>query len=707
MSFFRSQSLGTRLALGIGFIILLGLLSAVINGYYLFRVKTIAQSLKDDVIPHALLAEEMAYDVQAVQQFLTDASLTRSQEAVTEAEAAADHFLQGVGRLREFHDKRGEKEAVGRIAQIEAEFKTFYEHGHTMAKSYMEGADAKDLMRVFDEDSAKLAASVRGLKSGWVEEANSGLATLMSSLAKSVSFLWGLGILALAVGVATALLINRSVTGPIRDTVAFAGRVAEGDLTSSIRTREGGEIGTLTAALNGMAGGLREMIGRVLHTAGELQQVSRTILGSSSQVAQACDVQSAAVEGTSSAIIQINSAIKGISTGVDNLANAAQESSSSILQLAASIEEVALTADTLAKSADGISSSTTEMTASIRQIDGNIAALKDATATTAVSVAEMDSAIRQVEENAQSAAAITALVLGDAEEGKSSVEATIAGIGEIKRSSAITVEVIDALSRKAHEIDTILAVIDEVAGQTNLLALNAAIIAAQAGEQGKGFSVVADEIKQLADRTSRSTREIADLIKGVQVETERAVQAIQKAESSIKDGETLSQKSGAALAKILSGTNRATAQVAEIARATMEQSKGSVMIRQSMESMSDMIGQISVATAEQSRGSELIAGEVHRMRDLTAQVKNSTREQNSTATMISRLTADINDLIARVKTACDEQSRGSAHIVSAAENVRAATGSNSEASRMLADAVTSLGTQIAALEAEVARFNVD
>jgi methyl-accepting chemotaxis protein len=706
MSLFRSRTLGVRLAAGIGFILLLGLVSAVINAYYLARVKSVAASLKEEVIPLALLAEEMAGDVQSVQQFLTDAGLTRNPESLKRAAEAADRFRQGAGRFRAFYEKRGDGDGGGRMAGIEEEFDGFYADGQRMAQAYMAGAAAHQLMEAFDRDAGRLATSIATLRDGRMTEAGNGLLGLMTSVDRSASFIWTLAFAALAAGVVVALLITRSVTGPIRATLVFTDRVAEGDLTTTIGIQDGGEIGTLAGALNGMVGRLREMMARVIASTAELKQVSQAILCSSAQVSQACEVQSVAVEGTSASIMQIDGAIAGISQGVDRLSVSAQESSSSVLQLAASIEEVALTTDTLASSAEGISRSTAEMTAASRQIDGNVAALKDASATTAVSVAEMDATIRQVEESAQSAATITTLVLSDAEEGKKSVEATITGIGEIRRSSAITVEVIDDLSRRAREIDAILAVIDEVAAQTNLLALNAAIIAAQAGDQGKGFSVVAEEIKQLADRTSHSTREIAELIKGVQQGTERAVQAIRSAEASIAEGESLSGKSGEALAKICDGTSRAASQVAEIARATLEQGRGSAMIRQAMENVSEMIDQISVATAEQSRGSELIAAEIRRMRDLTAQVKNSTREQNSTASMISRLTTEINELIGRIKRACDEQSRGSAHIVSAAGNVRESTASNGEACRMLEEAVAALGGEIAVLEQEMGRFRV-
>ena len=223
------------------------------------------------------------------------------------------------------------------------------------------------------------------------------------------------------------------------------------------------------------------------------------------------------VEETSSAVAEINASIKEVSHGIDGLSLSASENSSSVLEMAASVEEVALNVENLAQSVDDVSSSIIEMAAAIKHINDSVNGLIDSSTVTASSVIQMDSSIRQVEKSALDTTAISEEVRRDAETGKVSVEATIKGMQEIKRSSHITHEVIVTLSEKASDIGTILSVINEVAEQTNLLALNAAIIAAQAGEQGKGFAVVADEIKELADRTSSSTREIEDLIQGVQV----------------------------------------------------------------------------------------------------------------------------------------------------------------------------------------------
>jgi methyl-accepting chemotaxis protein len=318
----------------------------------------------------------------------------------------------------------------------------------------------------------------------------------------------------------------------------------------------------------------------------------------------------------------------------------------------------------------------------------------------------MDYTIKQVERNAKETADISSAVRTDAVTGREAVVAAISGMNEIRSSSRITSDVIENLSRKAEDIGGILSVIDEVAEQTNLLALNAAIIAAQAGDHGKGFAVVADEIKELADRTTSSTREIAQVIRGVQEETRRAVEAINLAEKSIAQGESLSQKAGEALEKIVSGVQRASDQVAEIARATVEQARGSQMIKEAMDQVSDMVGQIASATTEQGKGSDLIMSAVERMKGLTGQVKTSAREQSKVGSFIARSTENITQMISQIKRACDEQTRGSEQVVKSVEDIQSATSTNVDATRVMGNSVEVLTGQITVLKKQMATFRV-
>jgi len=480
----------------------------------------------------------------------------------------------------------------------------------------------------------------------------------------------------------------------------------DGDLTVRIYADKGDELGRLGADFNTMTGKLSGMIGRVSISTDELTRISNNLSETSRHVINAAQRQADGVGDTSSAMTQINASVKGVGQGIDSLSLSAAESSSSIMEMAASIEEVALNVETLTNSVEEVSSSIVEMATSIKHIDTSVMSLTEAFTTTASSVMEMDSSIKQVEKSVMDTAAISEEVRRDAETGKEAVVATIAGIREIKRSSGITYEVINTLSERAADIGTILSVIDEVAEQTSLLALNAAIIAAQAGERGKGFAVVADEIKELAERTSNSTREIAQVIKGVQDETRRAVEAISQAEKSIAGGELLSQRSGEALNKIVTGVNRATEQIDGIARATEEQARGSQMIRDAIEKVLEMVGQIAMATREQGMGGELIMTAVESMKELTAQVRVSTREQSKVGNFIARSTESITEMIQQIKRACDEQGKGSEQIVIAVEDIQQSTNINLDAAKVMNSSVMNLYRQIEIMKKEMGVFKI-
>jgi methyl-accepting chemotaxis protein len=500
------------------------------------------------------------------------------------------------------------------------------------------------------------------------------------------------------------LLITRAITRPLLKGVAFAQSVAGGDLSALLEVRGRDEIADLTGALNTMVQGLNGLVQRVGQSSAELMRISGNIFDTSRRVVDAAQQQAGSVEETSSAVTEINSSIREVGQEVGHLSESAAENTSSILEMAASIDEVAQNVETLAQSVEEVSSSIAEMTASIRQVAASAVSLQEASDTTSASIAEMGSSIKQVEQNALSTAAIAEEVRRDAETGKEAVDSSIAGMTEIRDASAVTAEVIRTLSEKAENIGAILSVIDDVVDRINLLALNAAIIAAQAGEHGKGFAVVAGEVKELAERTGVSTREIATVIEGVQEETRKAVQAIRQTEAAVGEGEKLSKESGKRLYQIVSGVEKASRQMHEIARATEEQSRGSQLIGKAMDQIAEMIDQIAGATHQQEKSSELILMETERMKGLTGQVKASTREQSKASGSIAHSTEAMAGMIRQIKRACDEQSKGSEQIVYAAEDIRSATAVNQDATGVLEAAVTDLQQQIGNLQQEMDTF---
>jgi methyl-accepting chemotaxis protein len=277
---------------------------------------------------------------------------------------------------------------------------------------------------------------------------------------------------------------------------------------------------------------------------------------------------------------------------------------------------------------------------------------------------EMDVSIDQVQSNANETARLSEEVARDAEMGAEAILKTIGEIYRIKESSQEAVSVISNLGSRIDAIGQILNVIDEVAEQTNLLALNAAIIAAQAGEHGKGFAVVADEIKDLAERAGASTKEIADLIKTIQAESRNAIQAVERGAQNVDRGVQVSNDAERALKKILESSQKSTNMVRAIARATVEQAKGSKQVTDSIGRIAETVQQIAAATSEQARGSELIMSSGEKMRTIAQQVERSSQEQSRGGRQITNAIDRISTMVQDLHARYAEQSQGAERALS-------------------------------------------
>ena len=668
--------------------------------------KTIRQN-QDALENIASLKSDLYQISNEVQSFMTETDTGLANKKVETVKQLTNDIDRRFVVVMKSIESSGKHEPLNKAEAIWGEYKkTLLEDilpavgkGDMLRARYLMTGIQTQRFNIFSKAVASMVDNIRHEVSRTEEMMSVSIRTkIICSLAITLIIL---GLIALC-----SIIITKSITRPIKACVEFARTVAEGRLDSRLEIKGDNEIGNLSTAMNTMAENLHGMVSRVNSISDELTSIDNNIEKAASHVVKSAHIQERAVGETSQAVTHINESVRGVSSGIDKLSSSAAETSSSILQMAASVEEVAINADKLGDSVNEVSSSVIEMTASIKQIGSSIVNLLDASSTTASSIAEMDATIKQVEKNAMDTSAISEGVKNDAVTGKKAVEEAIAGMQAIRISSHITAEVIENLSHRTNDIGTILSVIDEVAEQTNLLALNAAIIAAQAGEHGKGFAVVADEIRELAERTSSSTREIAAVIQGVQDETRRAVDAIIQAEESITEGEKLSQRSGTALEKIVSGVQRASIQIHEIARATVEQARGSQSIREAMERVEEMVGHIANSAVEHSRGSDQITAAVEQMKGLTSQVRISTREQSRASNLIARSTEDIITMIDQIRDACHSQVQSSTMISTAVTNIQTSSSSNSEAAKVMEGSVTGLSRQIELLEKEMSGFKI-
>ena len=215
-----------------------------------------------------------------------------------------------------------------------------------------------------------------------------------------------------------------------------------------------------------------------------------------------------------------------------------------------------------------------------------------------------------------SLAAETARISGlDAQEGGRVVKETMDGmvrIDKVVKESAATVQ---ALGRSSDQIGEIVQVIDDIADQTNLLALNAAIEAARAGEQGRGFAVVADEVRKLAERTTKATKEIATMIKQIQKDTAGAVESMSRGTDEVEKGRALAERSGVSLTAIITGSQKVVDVVTQVAAASEEQAAASEEISKNIEAISSV-------TQESAAGIQQISLAAEDLNQLTANLQD-------------------------------------------------------------------------------------
>jgi methyl-accepting chemotaxis protein len=286
------------------------------------------------------------------------------------------------------------------------------------------------------------------------------------------------------------------------------------------------------------------------------------------------------------------------------------------------------------------------------------------------------------------------------------VRETIDGMEQIRTSVHEANLVVSRLGERSIEIGKILNVIEDVAEQTNLLALNAAILAAQAGEHGRGFSVVAGEIRDLSERTAQSTRDIGTLIRGVQQEVTNANRSMADGSVLVEKGVSLAHDAGKALNRILESSTKSSEMGKEIASATREQAKGSEAVAGSIERLQEMVRQLNSATRQQSAGSDHIMKAVESMREVTRYVRQAMVEQKSGSSMISKAAERMIDMVHEIFEVTASQASESEKIVGTMERVREIADANRRSAGEMNDSVSSLSDAIRSLDEEVRRFKI-
>jgi methyl-accepting chemotaxis protein len=447
---------------------------------------------------------------------------------------------------------------------------------------------------------------------------------------------------ALLFGIGAAYKTAKSISEPLTHLITVAREIGDsGDLDQNIDIHRNDEIGALATTFNNMVAYLKEMASVSMAVAeGDLSvevvpRSKRDTLGNAFLRMS---------HGLQELVRTTRDSAGQVSAGSNQVAGAADESAKVSVQASSAIEEVTSTMH--------------EMSINVQNVVKNTQVQASSVAETSASIDQMVTSIQRVADTAKVLLDIANRSREEVVTGIQTMEKATDGLNRTNKAIQSSAEIINILGHRADDIGKIIEVIDDLAEQTNLLALNAAIEAARAGEHGLGFAVVADEVRKLAEKSTQSTKEIADLIQSIQREARQAVENMERSTRIVEEGLSLGNELGTALHKISNVVTEVYKFSQEIGAATNEQSVGSSQIAKATSRLTEITQEINSAVEEQASGAQAVVRAMDKMRELVQQSASSSTELSAAAEQMLKLSRNLLDSMDRFVLDRSAQGRG-------------------------------------------------
>jgi methyl-accepting chemotaxis protein len=444
-------------------------------------------------------------------------------------------------------------------------------------------------------------------------------------------------LLSLIVGFGVAITMARGITRSVTtvqntltamadDSVAAIERglaaMAAGDLTvqvaaHSARIEKYGsdEVGQTARVTNAVLDKMEATIASYEEARTKLATLVGSVQHAASSVAESSNGLSQTAGQAGQVVRQVASAVQHVAEGSEETNKAASNSHEAVSQLTQAIDGIARGASSQAEQVQRVAETATAMASGV-----------DRVASDAREVAEAGEATRS-----------------SAQHGAAAVRETVSGMLEIRGVVADAATKVEQLGKLGERIGAVVETIDDIAEQTNLLALNAAIEAARAGEHGRGFAVVADEVRKLAERSQRETKAISELIRDVQSGTRDAVQAMESGSGKVEQGTAKADQAGAALTEILEAIEAMVERVTSIASAAQEMTSASRGVVDAMATISTIVEESSAATEEMAAQASQVSESIQSIASVAEQSSGASRQVSASSEEMAAQVADVSE----------------------------------------------------------------